>query len=104
MHFYSLHFYPDTSCASPNQKVVVLTRMYAMKILTSTLLASLSLTVFTINYSRVGYTAEAQYGSDLVQQQLIAQEGKDGKDCIPSDGQSPTPGCGRTNYWSFHQA
>lgn len=104
MHFYSLHFYPDTSCRSPNQKVVLLTRTYAMKILTSTLLASLSLTVFAINYSRVDYTAETQYGSDLVQQQLIAQGEKDGRDCIPPDGQSPTPGCGRTNHWSFYKA
>lgn len=75
-----------------------------MKILTSTLLASLSLTVFAINYSRVDYTADTLYGSDLGQQQLIAQGEKDGRGCIPPDGQSPSPGCGRTNHWSFHNA
>lgn len=104
MHFYSLHFYPDTSCGSPNQKLVVLTRTYAMNILTSTLLASLSLTIFAINYTKVDYRTQTLYGSDLGQQQLIAQGEKDGRDCLPPDGKSPIPGCGRTDHWSFHNA
>lgn len=103
VHFYSLHFYPEASFRSPNQTLVVLTRTYAMNILTSTFLTSLSLTACVNNCPKAHYTPEMLYRSDLVQQQLIAQQAKDGRDCNPRDGQSPVPGCGRTDHWPSYQ-